>query len=87
MVRIESPMVGVFYRSPKPGADPFVEVGDTVGVGQTLGLLEAMKLFNEVKADVDGVIRSVGVENAAPVEYGQLLFELEPIVGHPVDAV
>jgi acetyl-CoA carboxylase biotin carboxyl carrier protein len=56
-------------------------------VGQTLGLLEAMKLFNEVKADVDGVIRSVFVDNAAPVEYGQLLFELEPIVGHPADAV
>ncbi len=83
LVRIESPMVGVFYRAPKPGAEPFVDVGDTVGVGQTLGLLEAMKLFNEVKADVDGVVRSVFIENAAPVEYGQLLFELEPIVGHP----
>jgi oxaloacetate decarboxylase alpha subunit len=87
LVRIESPMVGVFYRAPDPDAAPFVEVGDTVGVGQTLCLLEAMKLFNEVKAEVDAVVRSICVENAQPVEYGQLLFELEPINGRPLDAL
>jgi acetyl-CoA carboxylase biotin carboxyl carrier protein len=80
-------MVGVFYRAPQPGAPPFVEVGDTVGSGQTLCLLEAMKLFNEVKAEVDAVVHSICVENAQPVEYGQLLFELDPIDGRPMDAL
>ena len=79
LVRIESPMVGVFYRAPQPGAPSFVEVGDVVTVGQTLCLLEAMKLFNELKADVDGRVRAIHAENAQAVEYGQLLFELEPI--------
>jgi oxaloacetate decarboxylase alpha subunit len=77
VVRVESPMVGVFYRSPDPGAPPFVEVGDAVAAGQTLCLLEAMKLFNELKAEVDGRIRAIHVENAQAVEYGTLLFELE----------
>jgi acetyl-CoA carboxylase biotin carboxyl carrier protein len=80
-------MVGVFYRAPQPGAAPFVEIGDTVAEGQTLCLLEAMKLFNEVKAEVDAVVRTVCVENAQPVEYGQVLFELEPIDGRPLDAL
>jgi acetyl-CoA carboxylase biotin carboxyl carrier protein len=80
-------MVGVFYRAPQPGAEPFVEVGDTVAQGQTLCILEAMKLFNEVKAEVDAVIRAICVENAQPVEYGQLLFELEAIDGRPLDAL
>jgi oxaloacetate decarboxylase alpha subunit len=79
LVRVESPMVGVFYRAADPSAQPFVDVGDTVESGQTLCLLEAMKLFNEVKAEIDAVVRAIHVENAAPVEYGQLLFELEPI--------
>jgi oxaloacetate decarboxylase alpha subunit len=83
LVRVESPMVGVFYRSADPAAAPFVDVGDTVESGQTLCLLEAMKLFNEVKAEIDAVVRAIHVENAAPVEYGQLLFELEPIDGGP----
>ncbi len=84
LVRVESPMVGVFYRAADPAAPPFVDVGDTVESGQTLCLLEAMKLFNEVKAEIDAVVRAIHVENAAPVEYGQLLFELEPIdVGPP----
>jgi len=85
-VRIESPMVGTFYRAPQPGAPPFVEVGDAVGPGQTLCILEAMKLMNEVKADMEGIVRAIHVENAQPVEFGQLLFELEP-VARPVDAV
>jgi len=82
-VRVESPMVGTFYRAAQPGSPPFVEVGDVVSAGQTLCILEAMKLMNEVKADVEGVVRAVHAENASPVEFGQLLFELEPLVGRP----
>src|SRR5438876_1472305 len=87
IVRVEAPMVGTFYRAPQPGAPPFVEEGQPVGAGQTLCILEAMKLMNEVKTDVEGIVRAIHVENAAPVEYGQLLFELEPLVGRPLDAV
>jgi oxaloacetate decarboxylase (Na+ extruding) subunit alpha len=87
LIRIEAPMVGTFYRAPQPGAPPFVEEGQAVGAGQTLCILEAMKLMNEVKADIDGIVRSIHVENAAPVEFGQLLFELEPVVGRPLDAL
>jgi oxaloacetate decarboxylase alpha subunit len=86
-VRVESPMVGTFYRAPQPGAPPFVEVGDVVGPGQTLCILEAMKLMNEVKAELEAVVRTIHVENAQPVEFGQVLFELEPLVGRPLDAV
>jgi oxaloacetate decarboxylase (Na+ extruding) subunit alpha len=84
IVRIEAPMVGTFYRAPQPGAPPFVEEGDAVGPGQTLCILEAMKLMNEVKADVEAVVRAIHVGNAEPVEFGQLLFELEPINGRPL---
>jgi oxaloacetate decarboxylase alpha subunit len=87
IVRVEAPMVGTFYRAAQPGAPPFVEEGQPVGAGQTLCILEAMKLMNEVKADVEGIVRGIHVENAAPVEFGQLLFELEPVVGRPLDAV
>src|SRR5438093_3201058 len=87
LVRIEAPMVGTFYRAPEPGAPPFVEEGDPVAVGQTLCILEAMKLMNEVKADVESVVRAVHAQNAQPVEYGQLLFELEPLNGRPLDAI
>jgi oxaloacetate decarboxylase (Na+ extruding) subunit alpha len=83
LLRVESPMVGTFYRAGQPGAPPFVEVGDVVGPGQTLCILEAMKLMNEVKSDVEGVVRGIHAENASPVEFGQLLFELEPLVGRP----
>jgi oxaloacetate decarboxylase (Na+ extruding) subunit alpha len=83
LVRVESPMVGTFYRSPQPDAPAFVSVGDVVVPGQTLCILEAMKLMNEVKADVEGVVRAVHVENAAAVEFGQLLFELEPLATRP----
>jgi oxaloacetate decarboxylase alpha subunit len=85
--RVESPMVGTFYRAAQPGSPPFVEIGDVVAPGQTLCILEAMKLMNEVKADLEGVVRSIGVENAQPVEFGQVLFELEPLTGRPLDAV
>jgi oxaloacetate decarboxylase alpha subunit len=84
LVRVESPMVGTFYRAPSPDAAPFIEVGDAVGPGQTLCILEAMKLMNEVKAEIEAVVRAIHVGNAEPVEYGQLLFELEPIAGPPV---
>jgi len=87
IVRVDAPMVGTFYRAPQPGAPPFVEEGQPVGAGQTLCILEAMKLMNEVKADVEGIVRAIHVENAAPVEFGQLLFELEPVTGRPLDAL
>ena len=87
VVRIEAPMVGTFYRAPQPGAPPFVQEGDTVAPGQTLCILEAMKLMNEVKADLEATVRSINVENGEPVEFGQLLFELEPVLGRPVDAI
>jgi oxaloacetate decarboxylase (Na+ extruding) subunit alpha len=83
LMRVESPMVGTFYRSPQPGSPPFVEVGDVVAAGQTLCILEAMKLMNEVKAEVEGVVRAIHAENTEPVEFGQLLFELEPLAGRP----
>jgi oxaloacetate decarboxylase (Na+ extruding) subunit alpha len=85
-VRIESPMVGTFYRAPAPDNPPFVEEGDVVAPGQTLCILEAMKLMNEVKADMEAVVRRIAVENAQPVEFGQVLFELEPLAGRPLDA-
>jgi oxaloacetate decarboxylase (Na+ extruding) subunit alpha len=82
-LRIEAPMVGVFYRAPQPGAPPFVEEGDTVAPGQTLCILEAMKLLNEIKTDAAGIVRAIHVRNAEPVEFGQLLFELEPVSSAP----
>jgi oxaloacetate decarboxylase alpha subunit len=83
IARVESPMVGVFYRSPNPGAPPFVDVGDVVAPEQTLCLIEAMKLFNELKAEVAGVVRAIHADNAATVEFGQLLFEIEPVLAPP----
>ena len=70
---VKSPMVGTFYRSGSPGAKPFVEVGDTVKAGQTICIIEAMKLMNEIEADKDGVIKAIMVENGQPVEYGESL--------------
>jgi acetyl-CoA carboxylase biotin carboxyl carrier protein len=76
---ITSPMVGTFYRTPAPDADPFVEVGDVVEVGQTVCIIEAMKLMNEIEADTKGRVVQILVENAQPVELGQKLFLVEPI--------
>jgi acetyl-CoA carboxylase biotin carboxyl carrier protein len=87
LVRVESPMVGTFYRAAEPGAAPFVEEGDPVAAGQTLCILEAMKLMNEVKAELESVVRRIHVGNAEAVEFGQLLFELEPLNGRPLDAL
>jgi oxaloacetate decarboxylase (Na+ extruding) subunit alpha len=86
-LRVEAPMVGTFYRAPEPGARPFVEEGDAVAPGDTLCILEAMKLMNHVKADIEGIVRVIHAENAQPVEFGQLLFELEPVLPRPLDAV
>lgn len=71
---VTSPMVGTFYRAPNPGAEPFVKVGDHVEVGQTLGIIEAMKLLNEIEAETSGTVKEICVENAQPVEFGQPLF-------------
>ena len=73
---VKSPMVGTFYRAPSPGAPSFVEVGQSVTKGQTLCIIEAMKLLNEIEADADGVVKEILVENGAPVEYGQPLVVL-----------
>jgi acetyl-CoA carboxylase biotin carboxyl carrier protein len=73
---VKSPMVGTFYRSSAPDAKPFVDVGDTVKTGDTVCIIEAMKLLNEIEADADGVVKEILVENGQPVEYGQPLFLL-----------
>lgn len=75
--QITSPMVGTFYRAPAPGSEPFVEEGQQVAVGQTVCIVEAMKLMNEIGSDINGVVRKVLIENAQPVEYGQALFLVE----------
>ena len=74
---LKSPMVGTFYRAPSPGAKPFVEVGDTVKAGQTVCIIEAMKLLNEIEADKDGVVKAILAENGQPVEYGEPLLAIE----------
>jgi acetyl-CoA carboxylase biotin carboxyl carrier protein len=75
---ITAPMVGTFYRAPAPDADPYVENGDTVEVGQTVCIIEAMKLMNEIQSEVRGRVVRILVENAQPVEFGQKLFLIEP---------
>jgi acetyl-CoA carboxylase biotin carboxyl carrier protein len=75
--QIKSPMVGTVYRAPAPGSEPFVDIGQSVAVGQTVCIVEAMKLMNEIGSDFSGVIRRVLVENGQPVEYGQPLFLVE----------
>jgi acetyl-CoA carboxylase biotin carboxyl carrier protein len=78
LVAIPSPMVGTFYRAPAPDADPYIEQGDTVSVGQTVCIIEAMKLMNEIESEVKGRVVRILVENAQPVEFGQKLFLVEP---------
>lgn len=73
---VKSPMVGTFYRSSAPGADPFVSMGSSVSEGQTLCVIEAMKLMNEIPSDCSGIVREILVENGQPVEFGQPLFVL-----------
>ena len=74
---VKSPFVGTFYRSSSPGSDPFVDIGARVKKGQTLCIVEAMKLMNEIEADRDGVIREILIENGQPVEFEQALFVIE----------
>ena len=76
---ILSPMVGTFYRAPDPTAPPFVDIGDPVKKGQTLCIIEAMKLMNEIESDIDGTVVEIFPENAKPVEYGQKLFAIKPL--------
>ena len=75
---VTSPMVGTFYRAPAPDADPYVEVGAQIDVGQTVCIIEAMKLMNEIESDVKGRIVQILVDNAQPVEFGQKLFLVDP---------
>ncbi len=77
---ITSPMVGTFYRAPDPTAHPFTDIGETVKKGQTLCIIEAMKLMNEIEADMDGTIVDIFVDNAKPVEFGQKLFAIVPLI-------
>lgn len=75
--KVTSPMVGTYYKAPSPEAPAFVEVGDTVSVGQTLCIIEAMKLMNELESEVSGVVRKITAQNGSPVEFGQVLMEIE----------
>jgi len=75
---ITSPMVGIFYRAPDPNSPPFVDIGDEVKKSQTLCIIEAMKLMNEIECDVEGTVAEIFIENGKPVEYGQKLFAIRP---------
>jgi len=78
LVEVKSPMVGTFYRAPEPGAEPYVKPGNRVTAGQTLCIIEAMKIMNELESEVSGVVREILVEDAQPVEFGQVLFRVDP---------
>ncbi|MFN8647219.1 MAG: acetyl-CoA carboxylase biotin carboxyl carrier protein [Gemmatimonadales bacterium] len=75
---VKSPMVGTFYKSPEPGAEPYVKVGSRIAVGQTVCIIEAMKIMNEIEAEVSGVVKEVLVDDAQPVEFGTVLFRVDP---------
>ncbi len=75
---VRSPMVGTFYKAPEPGADPYVTVGSRVSPGQTVCIIEAMKIMNEIEAEIGGVVREILVDDTTPVEYGQVLFRVDP---------
>ena len=75
--QVTAPMVGTFYRAPSPGAKPFVEVGQRVNVGDTLCIIEAMKMLNQIESDKEGTVTAILVENAEPIEYGQALVVIE----------
>jgi len=74
---VTAPMVGTFYSAPSPGSPPFVQVGDRINDGDTLCIVEAMKMMNQIQTDVSGVVKSIRVQNGAPVEYGQILFVID----------
>jgi acetyl-CoA carboxylase biotin carboxyl carrier protein len=71
-------MVGTFYMAPEPGAEPYIKVGNRVTPGQTVCIIEAMKIMNEIEAEIAGVVREISVEDAQPVEFGQVLFRVDP---------
>ena len=75
---IRSPMVGTFYKAPEPGAEPYVKVGGRITSGQTVCIIEAMKIMNEIEAEITGVVREILVDDAQPVEFGQVLFRVDP---------
>jgi acetyl-CoA carboxylase biotin carboxyl carrier protein len=75
---IRSPMVGTFYKAPEPGAEPYIKVGNRVSPGQTVCIIEAMKIMNEIEAEIAGVVREISVEDSQPVEFGQVLFRVDP---------
>ena len=75
---IKSPMVGTFYKAPEPGAEAYVRVGSRVGPGQTVCIIEAMKIMNEIEAEISGVVREVCVDDTQPVEFGTVLFRVDP---------
>jgi acetyl-CoA carboxylase biotin carboxyl carrier protein len=78
LLEVKSPMVGTFYGAPEPGAKPYVSVGDRVSKGQTLCIIEAMKIMNEIESEYAGVVRETLTQDAQPVEYGQALFRIDP---------
>ena len=78
LLEIKSPMVGTFYKAPEPGAEAYAKVGSRVATGQVVCIIEAMKIMNEIESEVQGVIREVCVDNAQPVEFGQVLFRVDP---------
>jgi len=75
---IRSPMVGTFYKAPEPGAEAYIRVGNRVTAGQTVCVIEAMKIMNEIEAEITGVVREISVEDSQPVEFGQVLFRVDP---------
>lgn len=77
-LEVKSPMIGTFYRTSNPDSDPFVNVGDNITAGQTVCIIEAMKLFNEIESEVTGKVVKILVENSSPVEYDQALFLIDP---------
>ena len=78
LIEVTSPMVGTFYRSPAPDTSPYVDVGSKVSEGETLCIIEAMKLMNELECEVSGTITQICIEDAQPVEFGQVLFLVDP---------
>jgi acetyl-CoA carboxylase biotin carboxyl carrier protein len=78
LLEVKSPMVGTYYGAPEPGAKPYLSVGDRISKGQILCIIEAMKIMNEIESEFDGVVKEIAAENAHPVEYGQVLFRIDP---------
>jgi acetyl-CoA carboxylase biotin carboxyl carrier protein len=78
LLEVKSPMVGTFYAAPEPGARPYVQVGDRISKGQTVCIIEAMKIMNEIESEYDGVVREVQATDAHAVEFGQVLFRIDP---------